>query len=56
MKKIILISMLMFISILAVNVVSASDGLTWQEQYCRATALNSGAYDFSFYTPMGVNT
>jgi len=38
----------MFVSILAVNVVSASDVSVWQGQYYTGTVFNTGTYEFNF--------
>jgi hypothetical protein len=38
----------MLVSILAINMVSASDVLVWQGQYYTGTAFNTGTYEFNF--------
>jgi hypothetical protein len=48
MKSVLLVPMSIFISILAVNVVSASDVSVWQGQYHTGTAFNTGTYEFNF--------
>ncbi len=58
MNKMFLIPMSMFISILAVNIVSASDVLVWQGQYFTGTTFNTGTYEFNFSVydaPIGGN-
>ncbi len=48
MNKMFLIPMGMLISILAANIVSASDVLVWQGQYFTGTTFNTGTYEFNF--------
>jgi hypothetical protein len=46
--KTILIPISMLVSILVINVVSASDVLVWQGQYYTGTTFNTGTYEFIF--------
>jgi len=48
MNKIFLILANIFILILAINLISASDVLVWQGQYYTRTTFNIGTYEFNF--------
>ncbi|MBN1644925.1 hypothetical protein JW851_02715 [Candidatus Woesearchaeota archaeon] len=48
MNKIFLVLFSVFILILTINIVSASDVLVWQGQYYTGTTFNTGTYEFNF--------
>jgi hypothetical protein len=48
MKEIFLVLTSIFVLILTVDIVSASDVLVWQGQYYTGTTFNTGTYEFNF--------
>jgi hypothetical protein len=47
-EKIFLILISIFVLILIINIISASDILVWQGQYHTGTTFNTGTYEFNF--------